>query len=144
MLARQRQAFILDRVREDGAVRVADLVRELGVSDMTVRRDLEILHERGLLEKVHGGATSIAGNALFEPGFAAKSALQQLEKDALDWEGLDLSPADQATLLDVDRGEWAAEVPEIRAFFGRIGGRLPEAMGQSLDALSGQLTATTV
>ncbi len=47
MLARQRQAFILDRVREDGAVRVADLVRELGVSDMTVRRDLEILDERG-------------------------------------------------------------------------------------------------
>ena len=83
MLARQRQAFILDRVREDGAVRVADLVRELGVSDMTVRRDLEILDERGLLEKVHGGATSIAGTALFEPGFAAKSALQQSEKDAI-------------------------------------------------------------
>jgi DeoR/GlpR family transcriptional regulator of sugar metabolism len=83
MLARQRQSFILDRVREDGAVRVADLVRELGVSDMTVRRDLEVLQERGLLEKVHGGATSIAGNALFEPGFAAKSALQQNEKDAI-------------------------------------------------------------
>lgn len=83
MLARQRQSFILDRVREDGAVRVADLVRELGVSDMTVRRDLEVLDERGLLEKVHGGATSIAGNALFEPGFAAKSALQQNEKDAI-------------------------------------------------------------
>ena len=57
MLARQRQAFILERVREDGAVRVADLVRELGVSDMTVRRDLEVLDDRGLLEKVHGGAT---------------------------------------------------------------------------------------
>ena len=83
MLARQRQAFILDRVREDGAVRVADLVRELGVSDMTVRRDLEILDERGLLEKVHGGATSIAGSAMFEPGFAAKSSLQQAEKDAI-------------------------------------------------------------
>ena len=83
MLARQRQAFILDRVREDGAVRVADLVRELGVSDMTVRRDLEILDERGLLEKVHGGATSVAGTALFEPGFALKSTLQQSEKDAI-------------------------------------------------------------
>jgi DeoR/GlpR family transcriptional regulator of sugar metabolism len=83
MLARQRQAFILDRVREDGAVRVADLVRELGVSDMTVRRDLEILDERGLLEKVHGGATSIAGSAVFEPGFAVKSSLQQAEKDAI-------------------------------------------------------------
>lgn len=83
MLARQRQAFILDRVREDGAVRVADLVRELGVSDMTVRRDLEVLHDRGLLEKVHGGATSLAGTAMYEPGFAAKSALQQREKDAI-------------------------------------------------------------
>ncbi|HEX7485485.1 MAG TPA: DeoR family transcriptional regulator, partial [Vicinamibacterales bacterium] len=80
MFARQRQALILDRVREIGAVLVADLVRELGVSDMTIRRDLEILHDRRLLEKVHGGATSIAGNALWEPGFVAKSALQQAEK----------------------------------------------------------------
>ena len=83
MLARQRQAKILERVREDGAVRVADLVRELGVSDMTVRRDLETLDDRGLLEKVHGGATAVEGSALFEPTFAAKSTLQQGEKDAI-------------------------------------------------------------
>jgi DeoR/GlpR family transcriptional regulator of sugar metabolism len=83
MLARQRQSMIVDRVREDGAVRVADLVRELGVSDMTVRRDLELLHERGLLEKVHGGATAVVGTALFEPGFALKASLQQHEKDAI-------------------------------------------------------------
>ena len=83
MLARQRQAMIVDRVREDGAVRVADLVRDLGVSDMTVRRDLELLHERGLLEKVHGGATAAVGTALFEPGFALKASLQQSEKDAI-------------------------------------------------------------
>jgi DeoR/GlpR family transcriptional regulator of sugar metabolism len=83
MLARQRQAKILERVREDGAVRVADLVRELGVSDMTVRRDLETLDDRGLLEKVHGGATALEGNALFEPTFVAKSSLQQSEKDAI-------------------------------------------------------------
>jgi DeoR/GlpR family transcriptional regulator of sugar metabolism len=83
MLARQRQAMIVDRVREDGAVRVADLVRDLGVSDMTVRRDLELLHERGLLEKVHGGATAVVGTALFEPGFALKASLQQTEKDAI-------------------------------------------------------------
>jgi DeoR/GlpR family transcriptional regulator of sugar metabolism len=50
---------------------------------MTVRRDLESLHEQGLVEKVHGGATARAGNALFEPGFAAKSALQQHEKEAI-------------------------------------------------------------
>ncbi len=83
MLARQRQALILARVREAGAVRVADLVRELGVSDMTIRRDLEALHDRGLLEKVHGGATALTEGALFEPGFKAKSALQQAEKEAI-------------------------------------------------------------
>src|SRR5207245_38 len=83
VLARQRQAYILERIRGDGAVRVADLVRELGVSDMTVRRDLELLHDRGLLEKVHGGATSVPGGALFEPSFTAKSALQQSEKEAI-------------------------------------------------------------
>jgi len=83
MLARQRQTLILTRVREDGGVRVADLARDLGVSDMTVRRDLEILHNRGLIEKVHGGATSLPGSALFEPGFAVKSGLQEPEKDAI-------------------------------------------------------------
>ncbi len=83
MLARQRQALILERVREDGGVRVADLVRELGVSDMTIRRDLEILSERGLLEKVHGGATTLSEGSLAEPTFIAKSARQQAEKDAI-------------------------------------------------------------
>jgi len=83
MLARQRQAYIVERVREDGGVRVADLVRELAVSDMTIRRDLEYLHERGLLEKVHGGATSVVGSAMFEPGFVAKSTLQLGEKQAI-------------------------------------------------------------
>jgi DeoR/GlpR family transcriptional regulator of sugar metabolism len=82
-LARQRQALILEQVREHGAVRVADLVNALGVSDMTVRRDLELLHERGLLEKVHGGAAAIEGSSLFEPGFTVKSSLMQSEKNAI-------------------------------------------------------------
>jgi DeoR/GlpR family transcriptional regulator of sugar metabolism len=83
LLARQRHAYILERVTADGGVRVADLARDLGVSDMTVRRDLELLDERGLLEKVHGGATAAAGSALFEPGFATKSALRRAEKEAI-------------------------------------------------------------
>jgi Transcriptional regulators of sugar metabolism len=82
-LARQRQAMILEQVREHGAVRVADLVTTLGVSDMTVRRDLELLQERGLLEKVHGGAAAIEGSSLFEPGFTVKSTLMETEKDLI-------------------------------------------------------------
>ncbi|HEX3592730.1 MAG TPA: DeoR family transcriptional regulator, partial [Pseudonocardiaceae bacterium] len=61
MLARQRQSVILDEVRRTGAVRVSELVERLGVSDMTVRRDLDVLAARGLVDKVYGGATSIEG-----------------------------------------------------------------------------------
>jgi phosphoenolpyruvate carboxykinase (GTP) len=64
--------------------------------------------------------------------------------DALNLDGLDLSRADVETLLSVDRDEWAAEVPEIRQFFDRFGDRLPESLGQSLDALAQQLTAARV
>lgn len=83
MLPRQRQTYILERVREDGAARVAELARYLAVSDMTVRRDLDVLHRQGLLEKVHGGATSTTGSSLFEPGFVVKSELQLGEKAAI-------------------------------------------------------------
>jgi DeoR/GlpR family transcriptional regulator of sugar metabolism len=83
MLAPQRQAAILDRVRATGGVRVTDLATEFGVSDMTIRRDLEALADRGLLAKVHGGATSMQPGSTDEPGFAAKLVRQQAEKAAI-------------------------------------------------------------
>ena len=82
MLARQRQARIVDEVRRHGGVRVSDLTSLLDVSDMTVRRDLEELDRRGLLQKVHGGAV-LASNSAEEPGFEAKSVRERREKDAL-------------------------------------------------------------
>ena len=83
MLAQQRQQTIVDLVRQDGAVRVSELVRRFGVSDMTIRRDLEVLADRGLVVKVHGGATAPGPGSTEEPGFAAKSVVQQREKQAI-------------------------------------------------------------
>ncbi len=83
MLARQRQAVILEEARRTGAVRVSDLVTRLGVSDMTVRRDLDVLAGRGLVEKVYGGATSVVGKSTDEPGFEAKSVRQRTQKEAI-------------------------------------------------------------
>ncbi|MGI5212119.1 DeoR/GlpR family DNA-binding transcription regulator [Plantactinospora sp. CA-290183] len=83
MLAQQRQEAILQRVRSSGGVRVTELAGEFGVSDMTIRRDLEALAERGLLAKVHGGATTAGPGSTDEPGFAAKSARQRAEKAAI-------------------------------------------------------------
>jgi phosphoenolpyruvate carboxykinase (GTP) len=62
---------------------------------------------------------------------------------ALSLDGLALSRADVDALLRVDREEWAAEVPEIRAFFDRFGTRLPAELGRALDALGHELTTAT-
>jgi DeoR/GlpR family transcriptional regulator of sugar metabolism len=83
MLARQRQEHILETVRLHGGARVSDLVDVLGVSDMTVRRDIATLVRRGLVARVHGGAASVGGRSTDEPGFAAKSEMQLGEKTAI-------------------------------------------------------------
>jgi DeoR/GlpR family transcriptional regulator of sugar metabolism len=83
VLASQRRAAILAMVEESGAVRVSELVEQLGVSDMTVRRDIERLDADGLLVRVHGGALALIPRATDEPGFTAKSLLMTAEKRAI-------------------------------------------------------------
>lgn len=83
MLARQRQERILEALRASGGVRVSDLTEELQVSYMTIRRDLDALAERGLVDKVHGGATIASQRSADEPGFEAKSLREQPEKEAI-------------------------------------------------------------
>lgn len=83
MLARQRQERILTEIRRNGGARVSDLVDLLGVSDMTVRRDIETLARQELVLRVHGGATVVDERSSDEPGFAAKSGLALAEKSAI-------------------------------------------------------------
>lgn len=83
MLAPKRHEIILETVRRDGSVRVRDLVEQLGISDMTVRRDLDLLDEGGLLTKVHGGATRVSVLTTEEPGFEAKQTRQADQKIAI-------------------------------------------------------------
>lgn len=59
MLALERQKKILDILNQDGAVMVSKLSLELGVTEETVRRDLEKLEAKELLRRTHGGALPI-------------------------------------------------------------------------------------
>ncbi|WP_433013821.1 LacI family DNA-binding transcriptional regulator [Kribbella sp. CA-294648] len=60
MLASERHEQILRSLRRHGRLRVGDLAAELGVSAITVRRDLGELDSAGLLRRVHGGAVGIS------------------------------------------------------------------------------------
>lgn len=57
MFGLQRHERVMDELRRNGAVRVKELAALLGVSELTVRRDIAALAAQGLLTKVHGGAT---------------------------------------------------------------------------------------
>jgi DeoR/GlpR family transcriptional regulator of sugar metabolism len=83
LLAEQRRAAIVAEVRMRGGVRVTDLVARFGVSDMTVRRDLDALARDGRVEKVHGGAVAIGESSAHEPGFEAKRSLETTAKEAI-------------------------------------------------------------
>ena len=56
MIPAERRARIVDLVKERRAVRVSALSEDLGVSGMTIRRDLERLEVEGVLVRTHGGA----------------------------------------------------------------------------------------
>jgi DeoR/GlpR family transcriptional regulator of sugar metabolism len=83
MLARQRQSLIVQELMRAGSARVSELTHVLGVSDMTIRRDLDVLARAGLVEKVHGGAVLPGAPSSHEPGFEAKSAREQEAKEAM-------------------------------------------------------------
>lgn len=51
-----REARIMSALEAHGAVSVADLARDLGVSEVTIRKDLDALERRSLLRRTHGGA----------------------------------------------------------------------------------------
>ncbi|MFF5288510.1 LacI family DNA-binding transcriptional regulator [Paractinoplanes globisporus] len=53
----QRHERLLTELHQRGAVRVRELARDLGVSELTIRRDITALAARNLVTRVHGGAT---------------------------------------------------------------------------------------
>ncbi len=105
MLATQRRELILAEVERAGGVRVSELTELLGVSDMTVRRDLEQLEAHGWLRKVHGGAV-LAASSTEEPGFEAKSALQQPAKRAIAARAATLVEPNTAIALSAGTTTW--------------------------------------
>ena len=78
-LAAGREEKLKALVKAGRIVRVDDLVRDLGVSAATIRRDLESLEKRGALRRVHGGAVAVESN-LDEPLFDDKTQIAASEK----------------------------------------------------------------
>ena len=98
-LAPKRREHIRLLVRESGIARVEDLRRELKVSVATVRRDLEVLEEEGLVRRVHGGAVSMESR-LEEAVFDDKTNQFSREKRAIAEKAYKLIGQEESLFLD--------------------------------------------
>ena len=78
----ERWQAILALLAEQGRLRVNHLAERLGVSEATVRRDLEAMQARGLLQRTHGGAV-LPPPAAFEVSFDESQTRALAEKRAI-------------------------------------------------------------
>lgn len=74
----ERLNAVLDAIAEHGSVDVVQLAERLGVSGATIRRDLQALHDQGLLVRTHGGA--MASNVGLELPIRYKASRHHPEK----------------------------------------------------------------
>lgn len=80
MLKKERLLKIIDFVNARGFITVSDIIDELEVSDMTVRRDLDELDKAGKIVRIHGGAQSISYSIDHELSHNEKLGVQMEEK----------------------------------------------------------------
>jgi DeoR family fructose operon transcriptional repressor len=77
-----RQSRIQQLVQEKGIVKVTDLSKMFGVTELTIRRDLDVLEKQGILDRTHGGAI-LRHRTRIESLYTEKDQLQTGEKEAI-------------------------------------------------------------
>ena len=105
--AADRQSLIRDRVHSEGSVTVDQLVSVLGVSRMTVHRDLDVLEADAVLRKVRGGATALR-SSLFESDYPFRLTSCVAAKDAIGRAAAKFVDGGQAVICDESTTTMAA------------------------------------
>ncbi len=116
-----RLDLTLRLVRGSGRLTLAELAGRLGVSEMTVRRDLDQLQEQGLVRRVRGGAVALDVPS-DEAGFAVREQWQAATKARLARAAAELIAPGSTVLLDA--GTTTAAVAAALAAAAGTGGAL--------------------
>lgn len=112
MLRAERQAQILQIVREKGSIRNEELIKLLATSHVTIRRDLVSLAKQNLVKLEHGGATSIDFlEGMPEPLYDTKLFVHQEEKNAIARQAASL--VKNADILFLDSGTTNFRIAKI-------------------------------
>ena len=80
MLNEERRRHILEILNRDGRVLVVDLAKQFRTSQVTIRKDLDVLQAHGRIQRSHGGALPARESALDDPTLREKEKLHRKEK----------------------------------------------------------------
>jgi DeoR family transcriptional regulator of aga operon len=100
MLIEERRRAILDALRMDGRVLVPELAKRFHTSQVTIRKDLEILHSSGKVHRTHGGALPAHEGALEDPTLREKEKLHRDEKAQIASAAAGMVEEGQVVILD--------------------------------------------
>lgn len=100
LLIDERRQHILSLIHKNGRVLVAELSRTLVISQITIRKDLEYLQSKGLVQRTHGGALRIQSGALFDPSLQEKQKQHSQEKQRIAAASVKMIEDGQCVMLD--------------------------------------------
>ena len=100
MLIEERRQYIVRLAEQHGRVLVEELSESLGISRITIRKDLDYLQNRGVLQRTHGGALLPSNGTLADPSFQEKESRHTSEKERIAVAAVSLIQEGQCVLLD--------------------------------------------
>jgi DeoR/GlpR family transcriptional regulator of sugar metabolism len=133
LIPADRHKHIHDLLERKGVVAVTELAPMLGVSELTIRRDLDELSRKGLLERTHGGAI-LNQRMSVEPLYQQKNEAHKAEKELIGRAAAGL--ADDGDTLLINSGSTSLEV--IRCLQGRSLRIITSNVGALADAGGGE------
>jgi DeoR/GlpR family transcriptional regulator of sugar metabolism len=99
MLMEERRHSLTEIIHRRGYATLSELARVMNVSESTVRRDLDYLHEAGVVRRTHGGALAV-GERVALPAFEDRTGRQSREKAAIGRKMAELLRDGETVLLD--------------------------------------------
>src|SRR5579883_1216108 len=100
MLIEERRQHILALVQSQGRVLVNELSESLGISQITIRKDLDYLQAKGLVQRTHGGALPLSAGAMFDPSLQEKMRQHSQEKQRIAVAAAKMVQEGQCIMLD--------------------------------------------
>jgi len=100
MIAEERRAILMRKLREEGYVQVTELADELGISSATIRRDIIMMEKEGICIRKRGGAVRTAQGVTMEIPYATRRLRNSAEKEAIAKAALNFIENGNTLLLD--------------------------------------------